>query len=333
MKRILSFVLLVAVCVGSLCLVSCGEKNYKVGVGIAAKTEAASAEGETAGSASITATMAAIIVDEDGKIISCELDASNDGTVAIDASGACSIAKAITTKGKLGNDYGMSATGKTEWYLQAEAFASVAVGKTLDEVKALVASDYKGTEDVVNAGCTIYVSDFAVAIEKAFANSKDFTTKEKLGADSVSLGTALSATCANADGETQGKAEFNVVATSAVMSGSTVVCAITDEASATINVTSAGVVDGAGNVDTKRTLGDAYGMAEYGSYDANNDGKILEWYLQVDAFDAACEGKDADGIAALVVESGYPVEDVQTAGCTINAYNYAKACVDAAKAD
>ena len=333
MKKILSLVLLVAVCVGSLCLVSCGEKNYRVGVGIYATTEAASAEGDAAGSASITATMAAIIVDEDGKIVSCELDATAEGGVAVSVSGVCSIEKAITTKGTLGDSYGMSAIGKTEWYKQAEAFASVAVGKTLDEVKALVAADYKGTEDVVNAGCTIYVSDFALAIEKAFANAKTFSTKEKLTADSVSLGSAVSAISANADGETDGKAEFNVVATSAVMSGTTVVAAITDEVSATLAVTSAGVVNGAGKVDSKRTLGDAYGMAAYGSYDANGDGKILEWYLQVDAFDAACEGKDSDGIAALVVASGYPVDDVQTAGCTINAYNYAKSCVAAAKVD
>ena len=71
-------------------------------------------------------------------------------------------------------------------------------------------------------------------------------------------------------------------------------------------------------------------MASYGK-DLNGDGTVKEWFEQAAAFDAACKGKTAAEISALAVETGYGVEDLQTAGCTINVSNMIKAAVKAAK--
>jgi hypothetical protein len=54
-------------------------------------------------------------------------------------------------------------------------------------------------------------------------------------------------------------------------------------------------------VKTKLEKGADYGMAKDGAYDANQDGVVKEWYEQAAAFDAACVGKDAKGIAALEI--------------------------------
>ena len=49
-----------------------------------------------------------------------------------------------------------------------------ALGKTLDEVKALVAEGGKGNDAVISAGCTITVSEFANAVFADCRNISDF---------------------------------------------------------------------------------------------------------------------------------------------------------------
>ena len=65
-------------------------------------------------------------------------------------------------------------------------------------------------------------------------------------------------------------------------------------------------------------------MAAYGQ-DLNSDGKVLEWFEQADAFNAACIGKTKNDIASLSNESGYGSDDLQKAGCTINIGDMVKA--------
>ena len=61
----------------------------------------------------------------------------------------------------------MSANGKAEWYVQADAFAKQLVGKTASEINGLQAADGHGNDAVISAGCTIYVTDFVKAAVKA----------------------------------------------------------------------------------------------------------------------------------------------------------------------
>jgi len=62
--------------------------------------------------------------------------------------------------------------GKLKWYEQADAFAKLAEGKTLSGVKNMVTGDGTGNGKVISAGCTITVSEFALAIEDSMKNMK-----------------------------------------------------------------------------------------------------------------------------------------------------------------
>ena len=74
--------------------------------------------------------------------------------------------KAIQSKREQGSNYGMTAIGKQEWYIQAAAFDSQCIGKTAEEIKGLMGNDGKGVESVQTAGCTIYITGFVKAASK-----------------------------------------------------------------------------------------------------------------------------------------------------------------------
>lgn len=157
-------------------LTGCGSmetQSLKIGQGIDTTVKITDATDEKNGSAKIAVTSASVIIDEQGRIVQCFLDAA-EYTVSLDANGKAETGELPQTKYESGDAYGMKAYGgaQKEWYEQADAFCSVAVGKTRDELKALVASDGKGTDAVIRAGCTISVSEFIRAIEKAFQNAR-----------------------------------------------------------------------------------------------------------------------------------------------------------------
>ena len=85
---------------------------------------------------------AAVTLDADGKITSCLVDASQ---------AKCSIAD-----GKFTVEKGASPIGK-EWYEQAAHLEAWTVGKTAEEVKAGIGSDFGPADDDLKAGCTITV--------------------------------------------------------------------------------------------------------------------------------------------------------------------------------
>ena len=73
----------------------------------------------------------------------------------------------LRTKYDKGNDYGMSKIGKAEWNVQADAFMKTATGKTLAEVKALVAENGAPQGDLATAGCTMAIGDMIAAATAA----------------------------------------------------------------------------------------------------------------------------------------------------------------------
>ena len=83
-------------------------------------------------------------------------------------------------------------------------------------------------------------------------------------------------------------------------------------------------------VTSKKEAGVDYGMAANGQ-DLNGDGNVKEWFEQADVLDEKIIGKKADEITALAMDTGYGVEDVQKAGCTINIADMIKAAVKACK--
>lgn len=334
MKKLLCIVLALLMMVSVLALVSCGNTTtpetpatlkFGMGVAVSTSTKNATAATEEAaakdGSCEVDSTVAVITVDADGKVVACKIDVAQiKGAWTVDG-----VAKETTefrTKGEKGNDYGMSKSGKKEWFEQAAAFEGVVVGKTLAEIKALVAEGGKGVEAVTTAGCTITVSDFVKAIEKAFANLAD---SKATAASTLKVGMATdqekqtNAAAATEEAEAKdGTIEFDTtIFGAAVDADGKILAADTDctQVKFTFDTKGASTFT-ATEVLTKRQKGNDYGMSKNGK---------TEWFAQADAFETLCIGKTAAEIAGLMVEGGKGTEAVQTAGCTITVSGFVAA--------
>lgn len=271
------------------------------------------------GSGKVDVTVAAVTVDVNGKIVACALDTASN-TVNFTADGKAVANEEFKTKYEMGADYNMVAYGGAakEWYEQADAFEALVVGKTLEEVKALVAEGNKGTDEVVNAGCTIMINEFVSAIEKAYNAAEESAVT---AADTLKVTAATEQTCTDATEEKDGsnKVAVTVFAAAVNAEGKVVDCA-SDCVEVTFTFDLAGVatLDTTKEVLSKKEQGADYGMVAYA-------GSAKEWYEQAAAFDAACVGKTAAEIAGLVAEDGKGVADLQTAGCTIYVTGFVKA--------
>ena len=109
-------------------------------------------------------TLILLALDADGKVISAKLDVAQINE------------KVTATKSERGSEYGMKDTsaqigkieGGAEWYEQAKAFEDYCKGKTIDEIKATEVVDGAAKEGTdLAAGCTIHITDFLTAVEKA----------------------------------------------------------------------------------------------------------------------------------------------------------------------
>ena len=149
------------------------EAGVKTGMAIVSSTTVADADADAAGNAQVDSTAAAVLVGEDGKIISCKLDVAQN-KVAVNADGSFDTTATFKSKQELKEEYGMtkaSEIGK-EWYEQANAYAAWLVGKTADEVAAVEtnAEGHNGPTDAdIAASCTMDVREFNNAVAKALA--------------------------------------------------------------------------------------------------------------------------------------------------------------------
>ena len=136
----------------------------------------------------------------------------------------------------------------------------------------------------------------------------------------------------DADGDTNGecKAETTAVAVLLDDAGKFVDIAI-DAVDAKAAWTSEGVASAAEEVKTKYELGTAYNMAAYGKKHDGTDGKVLEWFEQIDAFVATAKGKTLDEVKAFVGEDTYTTGDLAAAGCTISVGSIMAALEEAVK--
>lgn len=320
MKKFISAIICLTLVLTSLLLVGCGkEKTLKLGLGVTTSVTTADATDDKNGNGQATVTAAAVLVDDEGKIVKAFVDCA-DSKVEYDASGKAIANKSFATKYEMGADYNMKAYGGAakEWYEQADAFCNLIIGKTASEVKALVAENARGTQEVINAGCTIYVSDFAIAIEKAITNAKasDATAK-----DFVKLGVSTNQTTSDA---TEDKNGYNQVETTlfaaAVNADGKVVASSSDcvQVKFTFDNKGASTFDTKKAVISKKDTGADYNMKAYG-------GAAKEWYEQATAFDAACVGKTVTEIKALMGTDNKGNADLQSAGCTILVDGFVKA--------
>ena len=288
------------------------ETALKLGLGVYTATPTTSdATEEKDGQGKVAITAAVITVDADSKVVACQLDTA-DLTVKFTADGKAVANDGFKTKYEQGADYNMVAYGGAakEWFEQADAFETLVVGKTLSEIKALVAEGNKGTDDVIAAGCTIMINDFVAAIEKAFANLADSAATASAA---LKLGVNVAQTTADATEEKDGSNQVETtVFAAAVDANGKVLAAASDcvQVKFTFTIAGASTLDTTKAISSKRELGANYGMVAYG-------GAAKEWFEQADAFNALCVGKTASEIVALCAADNYGVEEVKTAGCTI----------------
>lgn len=319
MKKILS-VLMVALVVLSA-FVGCKQEEpaLKLGLGVYASASATDATEDKAGQGQATFTAAVVLVDDAGKVVKAFIDCA-DNKVNYTADGKAVANDSFKTKYEAGNGYNMVAYGGAtkEWFEQADVFCSVIVGKTASEIKALVVEGDKGTDEVINAGCTIMIAEFANAVEKAINNAVASNATKN---DTLKLGVSTTQTTADA---TEDKAGSNKVETTffaaAVNAEGKVVAASSDCVEVTFGFDTAGksTFDATKETLTKKEKGDAYGMKAYG-------GSAKEWFEQAGAFDAACIGKTAGEIEALMGADQKGSADLQAAGCTIAIGGFIKA--------
>ena len=318
MKKLVSILLISAMVLTLLVFTGCQkDAPLKLGLGVSVSANATDATEDKAGQGQATTTAAAVLVDGNGKIVKAFIDCA-DNNVGFTADGKAVKNDSFTTKYEKGDSYGMTnpaygGTATKEWFEQADAFCALIVGKTAAEVTALVAENAKGTDEVLNAGCTIYVSDFAKAVEKAIANATESGATKN---DTLKLGvyTSQSITDATEDRAGSNKVETYLFA-AAVNAEGKVTAASSDcvEVSFGFDLTGKTNFDASKGILSKKEKGDNYGMAN----PAYGGTATKEWYQQAAAFDAACLGKTASEITGLMGADYKGNADLQAAGCTI----------------
>ena len=317
MKKLICVLLSVLMLVTAVAFVGCdktpdAETTLKMGLGVYTSTPTATdATEDKEGQGKVAITAAVITVDADGKVVACQLDTA-DLSVKYTADGKAVANDSFKTKYETGADYNMVTYGGAakEWFEQADAFEALIVGKTLDEIKALVAEGNKGTSDVVAAGCTIMIHEFVGAIEKAFANLADSAATAS-SALKLGIHTEQSTKDATEEKDGQNQVETTVFAAAVDAEGKVLVAA-SDCVQVKFTFTAAGAatLDTTKAIASKREQGANYGMVAWG-------GAAKEWFEQADAFNALCVGKTATEIKALCAADNYGTDEVKAAGCTI----------------
>lgn len=295
------------------------EPTLKLGLGVNITASATDATADKEGQGKATTTVATVLVDDEGKIVKAFIDCA-DNKVTYTAEGKANANESFKTKYEAGANYNMVTYGGAakEWFEQADAFCTLIVGKTAAEVKALVAENGNGTDEVINAGCTIGIAEFANAVDKAISNA---TASNATKNDTLKLGVSTTQTTSDATEEKEGsnKVETTFFA-AAVNAEGKVVAASSDcvEVAFKFDITGKSSYDATKAVLSKKEKGENYDMKAYG-------GSAKEWYEQAAAFDAACIGKTVSEIEGLAGTDGKGNADLQAAGCTIGISGFVKA--------
>ena len=302
------------------------EAEYKLGMGVVV-----SMDSSKAGLAQVDATVATVVLDKDGKIVACRIDVAQNKMTVTD--GAVEADKTFETKMELGDRYGMA--GKVdndgngvmkEWYEQAKAFEAYVVGKTVAEVEAIETQEAGGhqiavDQTLLDAGCSMQITDFIAAVAKACKDDQAMTFKT---ADAFTLGVAAKtsvdaatkAATADADGLVAMYTDFAAT----VVADGKILAALNDCIQPKITIDAAGEIVEKAFKATKRELKEEYGMA--GKVDNDGNGVKLEWYVQSEAFSKYVVGMTAVQVAAIETKEagGHQIAVDQTlldAGCSM----------------
>lgn len=310
MKRFLALFItvLMVVTLFAGCSANAAE-SYKLGMSVSVAYK----DGQV-GNVSADMNVAAVILDKDGKIVDCRLDAVQSKVEIADGFLADGAAKLVfKSKYDLGDEYNMKTYGGAiaEWYEQADAFSQYCIGKTAEEVKN-TAVDEKGkpTDADLSAGCTIAVSDFVESVVKACNDeqAKSFESGKELKLGLFAKGSVDSAADSeNNDGSVK---LLGTVAAAAVDSDGLLAAAVIDAVQPEFKYDDNGAVTSAAYKGTKREQKENYGMVAYA-------GAVAEWYQQAESLCDWLIGLSPDEIKAVPDNSGHPTDADLAASCTI----------------
>lgn len=290
------------------------EGAVKTGLSVSTKiSDSASATAEKEGEAKYDITIAAVLVDDKGVIVSCVID-SVPATVKFDGSGKITsdLAMAVPTKNELGENYGMVAWGgaKAEWDAQVAAVAKYAVGKTVEELKNgdidMTTGKAKDGTDLASSA-TIYLAGYVYAIEAAVNNARNLGAQAGDELVLSTLNTIKNSVGATAEKDGTAQLDCDIVALTK-KDGVITSCYI-DSVQAKIAFDATGKIttDLSATVKTKNELGEAYGMVAWG-------GAKAEWNAQAAAFAAYITGKTAKEVAGIsVTETTKPADGTDLA--------------------
>ena len=253
------------------------------------------------GEAKYDVSVVAVTVDDNGIITNCIID-SIGTSVAFDANGAITsdLTAAVQTKNELGDSYNMKLYGGAvaEWYEQAAALASFAVGKTVEELRAGAVDETGHAVDAdLATSATIYLGGYVAAIEKAVANARHLGAQS---GDALKLAIIPGVSSSkSADAENAGNAQLDVDVAAVTVKDGVITSAMIDSLQAKVAFDANGAItsDVTQVFQTKNELGEGYGMVAWG-------GAIAEWNEQAAAFAAYITGKTPAEVAGIAVNEG-----------------------------
>ena len=170
MKKIVALFLAMILCLSA---VSALADTY--GTYLYTKVSKVANAGEKDGSYEVLTTVCSLVLDDEGKIKHVKFDTAQT-KVGFTAAGAATVeaGTVVPSKEEKQDAYGMrkaSPIGK-EWFEQAAALEAWCIGKTVAEVLAAPLNNGYPTDVDLVAGCTMGISDYLVALEKAAALAK-----------------------------------------------------------------------------------------------------------------------------------------------------------------
>jgi hypothetical protein len=241
-------------------------------------------------------TLVAVLVDDEGIIRDCIID-SIGTTVKFDATGTITsdVTAAIQSKNELGDAYNMVAYGGAiaEWYVQADALAQFAIGKTVAQLRsgAVDANGYAPAGSDLASSATIKLGGYVSAIEVAVSNAQHLGAQ---GGDELRL-----AAIPSLSSSVNGTAQLDCDVTALTVNGGRITSCYIDSLQAKVTFGADGVITGGISeaVETKNQLGERYGMVSWG-------GAIAEWNQQAASFAAYVTGKTAAEVAGIAITEG-----------------------------
>ncbi|HBP38933.1 MAG TPA: hypothetical protein DD640_09390 [Clostridiales bacterium] len=326
MKRVLTLMLAallvfgLTACAGTPTTTVQPEATVKTGFGVVFSNSNSKdpADGED-GTIDTQAYAAAVMVDKDGKIVKCVIDAMQSKfTFTAESEIKTDAGTVFKTKTQLGDAYGMKGTSgiTKEWYEQAAAFAAYAVGKTAAQIEGIAVADGIATDPDLTSSVTVHIAPFQNSVLKALANAKDLGAKatDKLGL--AIEGTAAQTVQKATDDGPATAVAYNYYAAVTFDAAGKITSCIIDASQAKFAVENGKIATALdAEIKTKNELGDAYGMK-------NASTIKKEWYEQAAAFAAYAVGKTAADIKGIALSEGKPADADLASSVTVHVTSF-----------